>query len=507
MLSRRALLGAGASTALAASTALLTSSPTTKAWGSSAWGQLGSGLEGDLVLPGDGGYDRARQLVSAQWDHIHPRAVAYCESERDVRTCVQFAQDRGIHTAIRSGGHNFNGWSTTEGLVINLTRMNRVRAGASTVRVGPAAQAVDIVSKLTPHGLTVPGGFCPTVCSGGFVTGGGHGWQHRKYGPACDRLVSARVVLADGRIVTASETENSDLLWALRGGGGGNFGVITDFELAPTRIPSVGTFTVTWPWDKAQRVLTAYQDWARNAAPELAPDAVLLLDDAKPGAVPTVLVTGAYLGPVGELEASLKELSGLVGSAPATRTVQEMTYEKAMMQVFGCGDKSVEQCHITGANPRGVLPRTVNTRNRGRMFERPIPSAGIDDLLSAFDAQRRAGQQRFLSLMALGKNANRLDPDATAYVHRDSEFTAVWSVDLKEAVPAPEEREAAQSWVDGCFAAVDPHSNGHSYVNYPDLQLSDWASSYYGQNLPRLTSVKRRYDPHDFFRFPHSIKI
>ncbi|MEV5546667.1 FAD-binding oxidoreductase [Streptomyces sp. NPDC052309] len=505
MVTRRAVLGAGTGLTLAASTVLTGAPP---AWArprrtTTGWEQLRAGLRGDLVLPHEAGYDQARQLASAQWDHLRPQAVAYCESAQDVSTCIRFAQDHGLHTAIRSGGHSFTGWSTTEGLVINLTRLNGTRVCGTTVRVGPAAQMVDIVTALAPHGLAVPGGFCPTVCPGGFVTGGGHGWQHRKYGPASDRLVSAQVVLADGRVVTASAQENSDLLWALRGGGGGNFGVVTAFDLAPTRVPVATTFTVTWPWDKAPQMLAGYQQWAQAGAPELAPDAVLSLPDATPGNAPVALVTGAYLGPKETLETSLRELAALVGSAPATRQVDELPYDKAMMQRFGCADLTTQQCHTAGAG--AALPRTAYTKNRGRMFSRPLPASGIDDLLTAFDARRRSGQNRYVSLMALGKNANQVAPDATAYVHRDAVFTSVFGIDLTTATPTPEEESAAQDWVDGCFAATDPHSNGRSYVNYPDPKLTDWASAYYGQNLPRLTQVKRHYDPHGFFRFPHAL--
>ncbi|MFI8930543.1 FAD-binding oxidoreductase [Streptomyces sp. NPDC053474] len=511
MPTRRALLGAGAGIALASSSTLLVGSPLAQArprpprGPRTNWGQLCAALQGDLILPSDSRYDRARQLASAQFDHLRPQAVAYCENATDVATCIRFAQDNDIHTAIRSGGHSFTGWSTTQGLVINLTRLNSVRTSGSTVHVGPATQMVDVVAQLATHGLAVPGGFCPTVCPGGFVSGGGHGWQHRKYGPASDRLVGAQVVLADGRIVTTSAKQNPDLLWALRGGGGGNFGVITDFELAPTQVPVATTFTLTWDWAKAQDMLVGYQQWARNAAPEVAPDAVLLLPDARPGAVPTAMVTGAYLGTAGPLKASLDQLVSLVGSAPASRVSQELPYDKAMMQRFGCATLTTAQCHTSGTAPGASLPRTAYTKNRGRMFARPLPAGGLNDLLSAFEAARSAGQTRVISLMALGGNANNVASDATAYVHRDAEFTSVCGIDLSTPQPTAAQEKAAQDWVDGCFAAIDPHSNGRAYVNYPDPKLADFAQAYYGTNLPRLTQVKRRYDPHGFFRFPQAL--
>ncbi|GAA3061630.1 hypothetical protein GCM10020254_01840 [Streptomyces goshikiensis] len=183
MINRRTLLAAGAGiTATAATVGMASASPRRRR-ATGAWERLGASLTGDLVLPGDAQYERARQLANAQFDNIYPQAVVYAETPGDVRTAMRFAQDQGIHTAVRSGGHNYGGWSTTEGLVINLTRIKHVRAGADTVSVGPGVQAVDVVPQLSPHGITVPAGFCPTVSPGGFITGGGTGWQYRKYGP------------------------------------------------------------------------------------------------------------------------------------------------------------------------------------------------------------------------------------------------------------------------------------------------------------------------------------
>ncbi|MFE7660017.1 FAD-binding oxidoreductase [Streptomyces celluloflavus] len=516
MIKRRALLTAAAATGLAAPGLLATGAagatgPAGAAGrvrsGGIPWEQLRAAVRGEVVLPGDAGYERAKQLASAQFDTVRPQAVVRCESARDVRGALLFTQDHDLPTAVRSGGHSFTGWSTGQGLVIDLSRMDRVRPSASTVHLGPAAQAVDVVTALAPLGLSVPGGFCPTVAPGGFVTGGGMGWHFRKYGPASDRLVAAQVVLADGRIVTASREHHRDLLWALRGGGGGNFGVVTDFEIAPTRERRVVTLDLTWPWALADRVLAHWQEWAAAAPADLAPRAGILLNDARPGAEPTVIVGGAHFGEQSELEALVAELTAAIGTPPTTRVIQERPYRDAMMRLFGCTDSSTAQCHLTGSNPEALLPRTTWVRHRSRMFGRPVPASGLAAMLGAFDAERRAGQYRWLGLLSLGKNANAPGAQDTAYVHRDAEFFAVYTVGLSSPQPEPEELSAALGWVGGGFAAMDPFSNGRTYVNYPDPDLPDWADAYYGQNLPRLSAVKRRYDPHGFFRSPHSIPL
>lgn len=512
MISRRRLLGTGATAAVAAA-GLTAAAGGVQAQARRAvgghegkWEQLRRRVRGDVVLPDDAAYARARQLASAQFDHIAPQAVVYCESPGDVSAALAFAQHHGIGSSVRSGGHSFAGWSSSEGVVIDLSRLNRVRVTGSTVRVGPGAQAVDVLGALAPHGMGVPAGFCPTVCPGGFVTGGGMGWQFRKYGPASDRLVSAQVVLADGRTVTASHRENPDLLWALRGGGGGNFGVVTDFELAPTHEPHVVTFDLTWPWQQADRVLTAWQQWARTAPTHLAPRAGVLLKDAAPGAEPVVLVSGVSFGERSELDALLAELYGAAGSRPATEVVADRAYDKAMMRLFGCENDSLDQCHVTGSNPEALLPRTTWIKHRSRMFARSIPEGGITRMLAQFEKDRRAGQYRYLGVLSLGGNANDPAPGESAYVHRDAELFAVYSVGLASPQPAAEDLTAALAWSDGSFAAMDPYSNGRTYVNYPDPGLADWADAYYGTNLPRLRRIKHTYDPHGFFRFPHAVR-
>jgi FAD/FMN-containing dehydrogenase len=509
MIERRTLLAAGAGLTVAGATAAGTGAaearPHRRRNSSVPWSRLNRALRGDLVLPGDADYDRARLLPNAQFDDIRPQAVVYAETPRDIAVSMRFAQDHSLHTAVRSGGHSYGGWSTTEGLVINLTRLNHVRAGHGRVSLGPGVQAVDALQRLSPYGVNVPAGFCATVSPGGFVTGGGTGWQYRRSGPVSDRLLSAEVVLADGRVVTASEDRNSDLLWALRGGGGGNFGVVTDFRMAPTVVRRVVHYTLTWTWDHAQRAVSGYLEWSKEASADLACDGVVHLGDARAGELPTIIVTGVHFGTVEDLEAELGLLTSLVGTAPATRAVEEMTYQRAMMRVFGCEGGTAEACHTAGSAPGATLPRQGWVKNRGRMFNRVLPQTGVDRMLAAFDADRRAGQERVISLLGLGKNANLPSVGATAWPHRDSLYSATLMVKFTSSNPPAEEKAAAQSWVNNLFDVIDPYSNGRSYVNFPDTELPDYARSYYGPNLRRLSAVKRKYDPHGFFTFPHAV--
>ncbi|GAA2974017.1 FAD-binding oxidoreductase [Actinokineospora diospyrosa] len=503
MLSRRVFLRASGVAALA------TGFPG-PARASTRWDRLRRALSGPLVLPGEARYPVAKRLAAAQFDSLNPSAIAYCASSRDVQECLRFAAHEGTGFAVRSGGHSFTGWSSGRGLVIDVSGVDSVSvragsAGPRTVRIGPGATAVDATAALAPHGLSVASGLCPTVAQGGFVSGGGLGWQTRLVGPASDRVVSARVVLADGRVVRASRHEEPELFWALRGGGGGNFGVVTEFELAPTAVTRVATFSLSWPWDAAQRVIAAWQEWIEHSPPELATGMGVLLNDAATGSAPITVASGAYFGSLEQAEAAVSAFVSAVGVAPIARRVEEMAYDKALMRLFGCADKTTAQCDLVDHNPEATLPRQQYIHHRSRMFSSPWPRSGIEDALAAFDANRRAGQYRWLGMLALGGNANSVPADATAYVHRDASFFSVYSVGLNVPDPNAEERAAATAWVDRGFAAIDPHSTGHTYLNYPDISLPDWRDAYYGANYRRLARAKRHYDPHGLFRLPHAI--
>ncbi|WP_406212761.1 FAD-binding oxidoreductase [Streptomyces decoyicus] len=469
------------------------------------WAHLAAALKGDTVRPGDPDYALAVQLQIAEYDAVAPACVAYCVDEDDLRTGLAFAAAHDLPLRLRSGGHSFAGWSTTPGLVLDLSRMAHVTTDGRTVHLGPGAQAVDVLDALWPHGLVVAGGMCPTVAAGGFLTGGGNGPLSRKYGLACDSLVSARVVLADGRAVRCSAEEHPDLFWALRGGGGGNFGAIVDYEVIPRRAPQAVLFNQVWSGESAVDVLSAWQEWVRTGPDELSTSVSLVLTDAAPGAPLTVVLIGTFLGPAAEARALLDGLVSRAGTKPVHEILLDESYYDAMMWLYGGGrTRTVEECHRVGSRPGAVLPRQEFQRERNRLFDRPLSRAEITALVAQFDVDREAGQTRFVNLTALGGAVNRVAPDATAYAHRSALFLIGHALLLPEA--APDARAArAQSWVDSGFALLDPWSSGHSYVNFPDPHLTEWTQAYWGANHPRLLRVKQHYDPGSFFQLPQGI--
>jgi FAD/FMN-containing dehydrogenase len=466
------------------------------------WDVLGGRLGGDLLTPRDERYRLARQLQLAEYDRVSPAAIAYCRDVADVRACLEFATDHGVHLTPRSGGHNFAGWSTTSGLVVDLSRMDRVEVGQDSVWLEPGVQAVDALVRLAAHGRSMVTGVCPTVCPPGFVTGGGLGFQTRAHGLACDRLLAAELVLADGRLVRTSAEEEPELFWALRGGGAANFGIVVGLEVEPVEVSRMVLFTVVWPFDRALDVLDSWHDWMASAPVELSSEIGPVLMDAASGAPPVVMMFGGFFGERDALEEALRELCAVSGAPPLQQDVTDLTYEQAMLALYKCADLAPAQRHRVGTTGEAVLPRQEYLRERHRMFDARPSRELLAEALALFAADPLPGQVRYLGVVGLGGVANQLGRTETAYVHRDTRFMVKFTL-IGEQVG--EGVAAAEQWTGRGFALLDPHSARESYLNYPDPALEDWKSSYYGENYQRLVEVKKAYDPNEVFTFPQSI--
>ncbi|WP_328930709.1 FAD-binding oxidoreductase (plasmid) [Streptomyces sp. NBC_00190] len=460
-------------------------------------------LKGELVLPSDPGYRLARQLQNTEYDSVTPYAVAYCESHEDVLACVRHAQDTGVRAHVRGSGHSFNGWSTGTGLVIDLSRMNHAVADGPAVRIGAGVQSLDALDTLKAQGRQIVTGTFPTVSQGGFLTGGGLGWQTRKFGVASDRILSARVVLADGRTVRACADEHPDLYWALRGGGGGNFGIVTEFELRPVDAPLLTAFETLWSYEDAPGVLAAWQAWAAAACEDLGTSLVVLPGMFGPGGKPIVKIWGVHHGAPEELERALDELTEAAGTKPVHREVGAPGAYAEVMHEALCGSKTVQQCHRTGTHPDAIGHRHPYTRQAYRLTGRPVTHTEAESLLGAWNPD--LDNERYLLCIALGGAANRVGRTETAYVHRDAQFLTGFQIATRDEESAARGPAELDEWADRCGAALAPLATG-SYINFPSSRVpADWEGDHYAENAPRLRDIKRAYDPEGFFRHGQSI--
>jgi FAD/FMN-containing dehydrogenase len=465
-----------------------------------------SSLQGTLLRQDSPQYPIARQLFDPRFDGIQPTAIAYCASSSDIQRSLAFARQFGLPLAPRAGGHSFAGYSTTTGLVVDVTQMNTVKIDALAGRavIGAGARLIDVYATLAQVGVALPAGSCPTVGIAGLTLGGGVGVLGRKFGLTCDNLLAAEVVLADGRVLTCDATHDPDLFWALRGGGGGNFGVVTSFSFQVHPVNTLVVFTLNWAWSSAMDVVDAWQHWAPQAPDELWSNC-LLLASSNQHANPIARVNGVYVGGVAPLETLLDHLVGQIGVAPTSRYVFEDSLLDTMLVEAGCYGHPVSECHLPSQNAQGQVPR-VTAGARSDYFTNLLPRQGISALVSAISQRQTSSTlgDGGIGLDAYGGSINRVAADATAFVHRSALFSAQYSANF--SVSDPENVIAANhTWLNDIWQAMRPYASGASYQNYIDPELSDWQQAYYGANLARLRRVKATYDPGALFHFAQSI--
>jgi FAD/FMN-containing dehydrogenase len=458
-----------------------------------------------LIRPGMRVYPTSKELFDPRFDYKRPAGIAYCASPRDVSACLAFVRKFGLPVAARSGGHSYAGWSSTTGLMVDVTAMNSFQVGkGQTVRVGTGLHLIDLYNRLASHGLAVPGGSCPTVGVAGLTLGGGAGVLGRAYGLTSDALQEVQIVTADGTVRTCSASSNSDLFWACRGGGGGNFGIATAFTFRTHRLSRLVLFFLSWPWSQAAKVVAGWQSWAPYQ-----PDALwsnLHMSAAPHGPTPVIQVGGTYLGSVAGCQQLLRVLYARVGSAASGQPF-ESSFQAAMMIEAGCGKLSVSECHLPSQTPNGKLVR-VPSYAKSDFFTHKIPPAGIRALVAGIERMRgvrgAAGGVGAIAFDAFGGALNRPSPSSTAFVHRDSLFGAQYSTSWNQGGSASGVSRQ-HAWLRSYYASMRPWASGQCYQNYVDPDLKNWRQAYYGANYPRLARIKKTYDPHQVFKFPQGI--
>jgi FAD/FMN-containing dehydrogenase len=455
-----------------------------------------------LVRPGEKSYRQAKQLFGPQFDALQPAGVAYCANSGDVAACLSFVRKFRLPVRVRSGGHSYAGWSSvTGGLVVDVSAIHLVRTSSDTIRVGSGTDLIHFYSELAARGLAVPGGSCPTVGIAGLALGGGVGVLSRLYGLTCDNMTAVQIVTADGSVLDCDRTRNSDLYWACRGGGGGNFGVATSFTFRTHHLTDLCVFYLSWPWSRAARVVGGWQSWAPHA-PDALWSTLHLAGDF--GGQPVISVSGTYAGARSDLAAHLDDFSNRVGAKPSLTSVSQQSYLDAMLLEAGCSTIPLRSCH-TG--PGGQLSR-VPAFAKSDFFTKPLSKRGIRTLLSGIEklsairgAENGGGS---IAFDALGGAVNRVHPAATAFVHRDALFLAQYYTSWKW--PGTHSGVANQHrWLRSYYKSLHPHASGQAYQNYIDPELTGWQQAYYGANYPRLAHVKQKYDPLNLFSFPQSI--
>ncbi|HTJ61645.1 MAG TPA: FAD-binding oxidoreductase [Candidatus Saccharimonadales bacterium] len=467
------------------------------------WTALAADLRGTLVRPGNTAYDAARILYNTRFDGLRPQAIARCASPADVQACVAFARRSGVAITARSGGHSFGGWSGGPGLVVDVGSLASIDVRGDTATIGAGARLADVYAAVAAQGRGIAAGSCPTVGIAGLTLGGGLGVLSRAWGLTCDSVLSVDIVTADGATRTCDAQRDPELFWALRGCGGGNFGIVTSFTMRTRPAVSLAIAFVTWPWSDAGRVIRAWQGWMAAMPGTLWSNVHL---DAASGPEPTLLVHVVGLEDAATMHAQLDRLVSDVGTAPDSLTVFSRSYADAMLLEGGCAQLTLAQCHLEGTAVDGKLARET-TAAKSAIATVPLSEPVIGAMLSGLEdlqALLNAGAGSIL-IDSMGGAVAQVAADATAFPHRSAistlQFVAGWQANAPSATA-----DASIAWLRSVYGRVRPLIGTGAYVNYTDPDLADWQQAYYGANYPRLQRVRATYDPDRLFAFPQAIQ-
>jgi FAD/FMN-containing dehydrogenase len=448
------------------------------------WSGLRGMVDGLVRLPGEPGFDEASAPGNERYAGIRPAAVLSVACAADVSKAILWAREAKMPVVARGGGHSYAGNSVNTGLVLDLRGLDEVCVDASTglVTVGGGTTMKKLYAALRPHDLAFPLGNSDTVGIGGLVLGGGVGAVSRAFGLTCDSLVETDVVLADGTVLTCCETQNADLFWACRGGGGGNFGVNTSFTFQARPVLDSSTCLLLWHWEHAAAVLGRMQRIMADA-PDLF--AARIGVSRAPGEDGVVSVIGQHLGPARELREMLAPVLAL--ATPFREDVVDRTYWEA-----------VDFLHHTTAGGAFAV--------RTRCTPGPLPEAGLRTLVEAVGKWPGSGNPdgAGAALFTWGGAINRVPVAETAFPHRDVLFLISMDTAWDPGDP-PEVVRGNLEWLAALHADMGEFATDAAYVNFTDPDLADGRSAYHGPNLARLTEIKRRYDPDRVFGFSQAI--
>ena len=449
--------------------------------------KLGGIIKGSVLVPDEPGYEEARQVWNAMIDR-RPAVIVQCVQPDDVQPAIRYARKNRLELSIRGGGHNIGGYALCDnGVTIDFSRMRKVRVDAEKRRayVEPGATLADLDEATQAHGLAMPVGINSTTGIAGLTLGGGFGWLTRKYGMTIDNLVSVDVVTAEGKKIRASANENGDLFWAVRGGGG-NFGVVTQFEFQLFPIgPEIVAGLIVFPFNQAKQILTKYRQFVDSAPEELNVWVVLRKAPPLPFLPETVhgkevvVLPVFYCGSVAKADkliAPLRDFGTPLGEHIGPQPYVQ--WQKAFDPLLTPGARNYWKSHNFTELADGALNSAIE-------FAGKLPSPQCEI---------------FIGLIAGAPN--RVAPNAMAYGHRDARFVLNVHGRWDEAA----DDEKGIGWAREFFKASAPYASAGAYVNFMTAEEGDRVAAAYGSNYERLVEIKRRYDPENVFHFNQNIK-
>ncbi len=459
-------------------------------------------LTGRVLYKDDPGWDDARKNFNQRFD-VQPRAIVYCQDDGDVVNALRWARENNVPFRARSGRHSYEGYSLVDsGLIIDVSELDHVRVNrdAGVAEIGAGSYMLQCAEQLGDVGVTTPLATGPTVGLAGLALGGGFGLTSRKFGLTCDNVLAVDLVTASGEVVRADAASHPDLFWACRGGGGGNFGIATQFTLRVHPVSAVLGFIIQWDWKQFDQVVAQWQAWAPAVTDGLS--AALQLTVNK-----TIKLYGMYTpDDPSSVHAGAGQLAPLLQAVTPSSppTIQPLPFIIAARMFFGEGGHTVDPAAPQWAVHVHSDQQIYKSTSAAVMA--PLPGDAIALLRSFLENPPPLGatpvQVSMIQLLPGGGAPSRVPPDATAVYLRD----ALFIIQYDGYWMRPQDADPTIAWVERMRSTMQPYTRG-AYVNYVDSCLTDPLRAYYGPNLERLVRVKRQYDPQNVFNFPQSIPL
>lgn len=440
------------------------------------------GLTGKIIFPTNASYKEARQ----EWNRAiqkFPLLIVYCLQKRDVKNAILWARKNDMRVRIRSGGHHYEGYSIGNGvLVIDVSKLNKVELSGDKgfLKVEGGAQNKNVVDVVGPENIPFPAGTCPTVGVSGYTLGGGWGYSSRYLGLGCDSLVEVEMVNYKGEVVIANKSENSDLFWAFKGAGGGNFGVVVSltFQLPKpvAKLTLVEFFFSKSSYAQMEEYMEIWQRWLRRLDSRMTLSCSLY--EGEDGL--QIYTRGYFYGVTEEAEKLVEPFRVLKGGEFSFR---EVTYQAAAEEIFA------------------QYPPSEKFKSTGRFVDRLYSKEEIRKIVYLLKNPPKGSIFASLSLYALGGEIEQVRKRDTAFYYRDASYIlglqSVWEED--------QYAQENKDWVVNRFPVLASYTMG-SFVNFPFSELPNYEEAYYGQNAMRLNQINKKYDPENFFTFPQGLK-
>tara|TARA_B100001059_G_scaffold84340_4_gene82365 strand:- start:1710 stop:3269 length:1560 start_codon:yes stop_codon:yes gene_type:complete len=473
-------------------------------------------IDGDVLYPIDPGYWERTVVWNARFQHA-PMMFVLPANEADVQKAIQFSKSNGIRLSPRGGGHNYCGWSTCDGMVIDFRNMAHinVESDASVAHIGPGALLFDMYQKLWCDAqCSLPGGTCPTVGLAGFTLGGGFGLYSRAWGLMCDRLIEVRAVTADGDLITANaNNEHSDLFKACRGGGGGSLCIVTEFIYEPIQVDTTSFGRVTLSnFSAAADFLDAYQNFGPHADPKLGVVMSLGTRPGNPNGARAGMASVA-IGDGQEWDHLMKPfLDKLVKKGVPHHVTTPSESNPAQIAITYARSNSDPQWMSCESDVPDAehFEKTTRCKPSSVYLNEPLTSSGVDTFVSAISDRQNDStftNSASISMDCYGGQIAHEPEGGSVMYHRDAMavsqlFTGGWA----QNAPADYVQRNID-WLDDTRTQLANVSTNGAYVNYCDDAIEDWETAYWGPRYPFLQQVKLAYDSNDVFRFPQSIRL